>query len=69
MVEAGALKLIEVALLLVAGVAFVWWQLRDVTRAQAQSALQRREREAQAEAARQAADTGAGPAAAQEGKP
>jgi uncharacterized ion transporter superfamily protein YfcC len=69
MPEAIPLKLIEVAVLLVAGVAFVWWQLRDVKRAQAQSALQRREREAKAEAARQAADSGSVSTAAEEGKP
>jgi uncharacterized ion transporter superfamily protein YfcC len=72
MAEGVSLKLIEVAVLLVAGVGFVWWQLRDIKRAQAQSALQRREREAKAEAeaatASQAADA-ALPAASKEGKP
>lgn len=29
-----AFKLLEVGVLLVAGVAFVWWQLRDVAKAQ-----------------------------------
>ncbi len=34
--ETLPLKLIEVVLVLVAGVVFVWWQLRDVKRAQQQ---------------------------------
>ena len=33
MSEVGDLKWIEAGLLLVAGVAFGWWQLRDVKRA------------------------------------
>lgn len=49
------LKAVEVLVVLGAGAAFVWWQWRDVTRAQAQS---RREREArEARESRGAPDT------------
>jgi hypothetical protein len=53
MSEALPLKLIEGGVLLVALVAFAWWQLRDVQRAQDQSARERAARE------RQAGDPGA----------
>ena len=48
MSEVGALKFVEVGVLLLAGGLFVWWQLRDVRRAQEKS---RAEREAAANAA------------------
>jgi predicted negative regulator of RcsB-dependent stress response len=41
MSEVGDLKWIEAGLLLAAGVAFAWWQLRDVKRAQQASRAQR----------------------------
>jgi hypothetical protein len=41
----GSLKAIEVLLLLAAGAGFVWWQLRDVSRAQQRSRAEREERE------------------------
>jgi len=37
MTEVGSLKWIEVSVLVLAGAVFVWWQLRDVRQAQAQS--------------------------------
>ncbi len=37
MTEVGSWKWLEVGVLLVAVVAFAWWQLRDVSRAQARS--------------------------------
>lgn len=40
------LKAVEVLVVLGAGAAFVWWQWRDVTRAQAQSRREREAREA-----------------------
>lgn len=43
--EVGSWKFLEAGLLLLAGGLFVWWQLRDVSRAQAQT---RAEREAAA---------------------
>jgi protein-S-isoprenylcysteine O-methyltransferase Ste14 len=40
------LKAVEVLVVVVAGAAFVWWQWRDVTRAQEQSRREREAREA-----------------------
>ena len=37
MTEVGSLKAIEVLLLLAAGAAVVWWQLRDLRKAREQS--------------------------------
>ncbi|MFM8769128.1 MAG: hypothetical protein ACKOD9_15665, partial [Rubrivivax sp.] len=59
MAELPLLKLVEVLGVVAAGGAFIWWQLRDVNRAQEAS---RREREARA--ARQAAEDGQTPHAA-----
>lgn len=42
------LKAVEVLVLVLAGALFIWWQWRDVSRAQEQS---RREREAREQAA------------------
>jgi hypothetical protein len=41
MTEVGALKFIEAGALLLAGVAFVWWQWRDVTQAQQRTRAER----------------------------
>jgi hypothetical protein len=41
MTEVGSWKWVEVGLLLAAAIAFVWWQLRDVARAQQQSREER----------------------------
>jgi predicted negative regulator of RcsB-dependent stress response len=46
MSEVGNLKWIEAGLLLVAGIGFAWWQLRDVSRAQAASRAKREAAEA-----------------------
>lgn len=54
MSEVGDLKLIEAGLLLAAGIAFGWWQLRDVKRAQKASRTQRDS--AEAETAKDAQD-------------
>jgi predicted negative regulator of RcsB-dependent stress response len=54
--ESLSLKLVEVLLLLAAGVLFAWWQFRDIRRAQEQSA---RERAALAERENGAADPAA----------
>jgi predicted negative regulator of RcsB-dependent stress response len=56
MSEVGDLKWIEAGLLLVAGVGFGWWQLRDVKRAQQASRAEREAAEAKA-----AKDTQDGP--------
>ena len=48
MSEVGDLKWIEAGLLLAAGVAFGWWQLRDVKRAQQASRAKREAAEAKA---------------------
>ena len=53
MFESVSLKMIEVGGLLVAGVAFAWWQLADIKKAQAASAHER----AQAAAADQGEET------------
>ena len=45
MSEVNSLKLLEVGLLVLAGGLFVWWQLRDISRAQAKSRAERDERE------------------------
>ena len=58
MAELPLLKLVEVLAVAVAGGGFVWWQLRDVKRAQEAS---RREREA-----REARERSQAPAAQQE---
>ena len=52
--EVGNLKWIEAGLLLAAGIGFAWWQLRDVSRAQAASRAKR-------EAAEASKDTQDGP--------
>jgi hypothetical protein len=41
MTEVGPLKALEVLLLLAAGAAVVWWQWRDVSRAQQRSRAER----------------------------
>jgi hypothetical protein len=46
MTDVGSWKWVEVGLLLVAGVGFAWWQLRDVSRAQRQSREQQARRDA-----------------------
>jgi hypothetical protein len=43
--DTNAFQLMKAGLLAVAGIAFVWWQLRDVDRARQQSADERRRRE------------------------
>ena len=48
MSEVGDLKWIEAGLLLAAGVAFGWWQLRDVKRAQQASRAAREAAQAKA---------------------
>ena len=45
MSEVNSLKLLEVGLLVLAGGLFIWWQLRDISRAQAKSRAERDERE------------------------
>ena len=45
MSEVNSLKLLEVGLLVLAGGLFVWWQLRDISRARAKSRAERDERE------------------------
>ena len=47
MSDVGALKAVEVLVLLAAGVGFVWWQLRDVSRARKQSRAEREQRQAE----------------------
>jgi uncharacterized protein HemX len=44
MSEVGALKAVEVLLLLAGGGLFVWWQLRDVKKAQEQTRAERERR-------------------------
>jgi predicted negative regulator of RcsB-dependent stress response len=48
MSDVGDLKWIEAGLLLAAGVAFGWWQLRDVKRAQQASRAEREAAQAKA---------------------
>jgi hypothetical protein len=50
MSEVGDLKWIEAGLLLAAGVAFGWWQLRDIRQAQEATRARREADEAQAAA-------------------
>jgi hypothetical protein len=47
MTEVGSLKAIEVLLLLAGGAAVVWWQWRDVNRAQQRSREARARRQSQ----------------------
>ncbi len=47
MTEVGWLKAIEVLVLLAAGAGFVWWQLRDVKRAQQRSRAEREKQQVQ----------------------
>lgn len=61
MTEVGSLKWIEVSVLVLAGGLFVWWQLRDVRQAQAQSRKKRLEEGADASAAPTDADKGPRP--------
>jgi hypothetical protein len=49
MSDAGALKAVEVLVLLAAGVGFVWWQLRDVSQAQKRSRAERERKQAEPE--------------------
>ncbi len=49
MSDAGALKAVEVLVLLAAGVGFVWWQLRDESQAQKRSRAEREQRQAEPE--------------------
>lgn len=50
MSEVGDLKWIEAGLLLAAGVAFGWWQLRDIRQAQEATRARREAEQAQAAA-------------------
>jgi hypothetical protein len=45
MFESVSLKMIEAGALLVAGVAFAWWQLADIKKAQAASAKAKQQAE------------------------
>ena len=56
MTEVGSLKAIEVLLLLAAGVAVVWWQLRDLRKAREQSRAEKSRAEVEKQQAEPAPD-------------
>ncbi len=60
MSDTNLFKAVEVLILLVAGVAFVWWQLRDVRIAQERTRREREAREAEAKRRPSGPDAGDG---------